>query len=48
MTAAVSFRGVSRHFGTVRAVDGVDLDIAEGEFFAMLGPRGPARPPACG
>jgi putative spermidine/putrescine transport system ATP-binding protein len=40
MTAAVSFRGVSRHFGTVKAVDGVDLDIAEGEFFAMLGPSG--------
>jgi putative spermidine/putrescine transport system ATP-binding protein len=40
MTPAVSFRDVSRHFGAVRAVDGVDLDIAEGEFFAMLGPSG--------
>ncbi|MGB7269892.1 MAG: ABC transporter ATP-binding protein [Albidovulum sp.] len=40
MTAAVKFRGVSRHFGPVRAVDNVDLEIAEGEFFAMLGPSG--------
>jgi putative spermidine/putrescine transport system ATP-binding protein len=40
MPAAVSFRHVSRHFGTVRAVDDVTLDIAEGEFFAMLGPSG--------
>ncbi len=37
---AVSFKGVARHFGTVRAVDNVNLDIAEGEFFAMLGPSG--------
>jgi len=40
MTPAVSFAKVSRHFGTVRAVDAVDLDIAAGEFFAMLGPSG--------
>ena len=40
MTAAVSFKGVSRHFGEVRAVDRVDLSIGEGEFFAMLGPSG--------
>ena len=40
MTHAVSFKNVSRHFGDVRAVDAVNLDIAEGEFFAMLGPSG--------
>ncbi|WP_374291149.1 ABC transporter ATP-binding protein [Paenirhodobacter enshiensis] len=40
MTDAVSFRGVSRHFGSVRAVDAVDFDIRDGEFFAMLGPSG--------
>jgi putative spermidine/putrescine transport system ATP-binding protein len=40
MQTAVRFLQVSRHFGAVRAVDRVDLDIAEGEFFAMLGPSG--------
>ncbi|GLS31432.1 putative spermidine/putrescine transport system ATP-binding protein [Mesorhizobium albiziae] len=40
MTSAVSFRKTSRHFGSVRAVDAVDLDIVPGEFFAMLGPSG--------
>ncbi len=40
MTVAIKFSGVSRHFGIVRAVDGVNLEIAEGEFFALLGPSG--------
>jgi len=40
MASAVSFEHVSRHFGSVRAVDDVCLEIAEGEFFAMLGPSG--------
>ncbi|NKX40329.1 ABC transporter ATP-binding protein [Rhodobacteraceae bacterium R_SAG2] len=38
--SAVTFDHVSRHFGAVKAVDDVNLEIAEGEFFAMLGPSG--------
>ena len=38
--SAVCFKSVSRHFGAVRAVDDVNLDVADGEFFAMLGPSG--------
>ncbi|WP_254678028.1 ABC transporter ATP-binding protein [Agrococcus sp. SGAir0287] len=37
---AIRLRGLRREFGPVTAVDGVDLDIAEGEFFSMLGPSG--------
>jgi putative spermidine/putrescine transport system ATP-binding protein len=40
MTTAVEFQNVSRHFGTIKAVDGVNLKIEEGTFFAMLGPSG--------
>ncbi|MGP1358401.1 ABC transporter ATP-binding protein [Roseicyclus sp.] len=40
MASAISFEGVTRQFGTVRAVDDLHLEIAEGEFFAMLGPSG--------
>jgi putative spermidine/putrescine transport system ATP-binding protein len=38
---AVRLDGIVKTFpGGVRAVDGVDLAIGEGEFFAMLGPSG--------
>jgi putative spermidine/putrescine transport system ATP-binding protein len=37
---AVRFRGVNRHFGSVRAVDDLSLNIEQGEFFALLGPSG--------
>jgi len=37
---AVRFTDVSRHFGAVKAVDGLDLEIRAGEFFSMLGPSG--------
>jgi putative spermidine/putrescine transport system ATP-binding protein len=37
---AVRLEAVSRHFGAVRALDGISLDIYDGEFFSMLGPSG--------
>jgi putative spermidine/putrescine transport system ATP-binding protein len=40
MSVAVSLRGLRKSFGPVTAVDGVDLDILDGEFFSMLGPSG--------
>src|SRR3954451_14352595 len=40
MAAAISLRGLTKHYDQVRAVDDLDLDIEEGEFFAMLGPSG--------
>ena len=30
---------LTKHFGQLRAVDGIDLNIAQGEFFAFLGPN---------
>ena len=30
---------LTKHFGSLRAVDGIDLNIAQGEFFAFLGPN---------
>jgi putative spermidine/putrescine transport system ATP-binding protein len=37
---AIRFTNVSRHFGEVKAVDNVTLDVYDGEFFTMLGPSG--------
>lgn len=36
----LSLRNVEKSFGAVRAVDGIDLDIQENEFFALLGASG--------
>ena len=38
--AGIVISGVSRIFGTVRAVDNVSLEVGEGEFFTLLGPSG--------
>ena len=36
----ISVRDITKAFGPVRALDGVSIDIHEGEFFALLGPSG--------
>jgi inositol-phosphate transport system ATP-binding protein len=38
--ATIVTRDLTKTFGTVRAVDGIDLTIADGEFMAILGPSG--------
>src|SRR5689334_4889492 len=40
MTAAVRLESVTKKFGAVTAVDDLDLEIRDGEFFSMLGPSG--------
>jgi branched-chain amino acid transport system ATP-binding protein len=40
MTALIETRGLSRHFGGLRAVDGVDFALPEGEIRAIIGPNG--------
>ena len=37
---AIRVRGLTKSYGSVRAVAGVDLDIRRGEVFALLGPNG--------
>jgi putative spermidine/putrescine transport system ATP-binding protein len=39
-TPDIRIRNLVKRYGDVAAVDGVDLDIARGEFFTMLGPSG--------
>ncbi|HTN98630.1 MAG TPA: ABC transporter ATP-binding protein [Nordella sp.] len=38
--ASLSLQSVSKHFGPVKAVDGIDLAIGQNEFFSLLGPSG--------
>lgn len=40
MTAAIRMQGLRRRFGQVNAVDGIDLEIRQGEVVAFLGPNG--------
>ena len=37
---AISTKGLVRQFGSVRAVDGLDLNVRDGEIYGFLGPNG--------
>ncbi|HET9781268.1 MAG TPA: ABC transporter ATP-binding protein [Candidatus Dormibacteraeota bacterium] len=38
--SALRLKGVRKNYGPVVAVDGIDLEVVEGEFFTLLGPSG--------
>ncbi|MFB8179412.1 ATP-binding cassette domain-containing protein [Streptomyces sp. NPDC055966] len=40
MPEAIHAEGLVKHFGDVRAVDGVDLDVPQGTVLGLLGPNG--------
>ena len=40
MTAALSITNLTKRFGSVTAVDGIDLDVPAGSFFGLVGPNG--------
>ncbi len=40
MDLAVETHGLTRHFGDVKAVDGLDLEVPAGSFYGYLGPNG--------
>lgn len=40
MTPAIRIDGVTKRYGTFTAVDGLSLEVREGELFAFLGPNG--------
>ena len=40
MTSTIAVSDLVKHYGDVRAVDGVSFEVKEGEFFGILGPNG--------
>ncbi|MDX8464050.1 ATP-binding cassette domain-containing protein, partial [Mesorhizobium humile] len=40
MMPLLTTKGLSRHFGGLRAVDGVDFALMPGEIRAIIGPNG--------
>ena len=40
MTLAIRTEDLVKDYGDVRALDGLSLEVEEGEFFGLLGPNG--------
>jgi len=40
VTIAISARGLTRHFGAVLAVNGIDLEVQRAQIYGFLGPNG--------
>lgn len=40
MSPAIRIRQVTKRYGDLQALDGIDLEVAQGEFFGLLGPNG--------
>lgn len=40
MRSAIVVTDLHKHYGSTRAVDGVSLEVTEGEFYGILGPNG--------
>ncbi len=38
--SVISVQGLAKHFGSVEAVRGIDLEVRPGEIFGFLGPNG--------
>ncbi len=46
-SAPIEIRGLTKNFGVVRALDGLELTVQEGEVHGFLGPNGAgSRPPS--
>ena len=46
--SAIRVSSLSKHFGSLRAVDDVSFDVARGEIFGLLGPNGAGKSTAIG
>jgi ABC-2 type transport system ATP-binding protein len=40
MGSTIAIRGLTKHFGALKAVDGVSFDVGQGEVLGFLGPNG--------